>query len=475
MAEQPNILFIFPDQWRYDAFSHLDHPVALTPYMDDIAAEAVSFTAAYSNCPICIPARACMVTGQTPNTVGRFGWRDHVSFAPYAPSLITRLRDGGYQTMLAGKTHFYPRRLRLGFEELDLADGRRDDTSHYEHWLNRETRGQVRASLQVLHGNALITEPWVHPLPLHRTEYNTRRALEMLEQRDPTRPFFLNFAPLSPHPPFDPPLEFYERFADVEIPDPPMGDWAERFDVPTVDTMAETGRFSRRQYERIVRGYYASCAHVDAQIGQLMTYLRRTGQWDDTLVIFSSDHGEQLGDHGLFRKSTPLQGSLAVPMIVKPPKSWESPRGVTCGAPVALHDILPTCLDVGGIPIPEKVEGLSFAPCLHNPDTWTREYVHAEQSGSPFGGWQCLTDGRVKYIWNPRNGEEHFFDLENDLWEERNLAGDPDYADTMARWRERLVRQLADRPEDRMSEGKVLTPGGGTAAVRPWLLEAASE
>jgi len=119
---RPNILFVFPDQWRADAMSFLGHPTALTPYVDGLAEKGTAFTRAFSNCPVCIPARACMIAGQTPNAVGRFGYADGVSFEPYQKSLALVLRDAGYQTMLAGKTHFYPRRLHLGFEQMRFAE-----------------------------------------------------------------------------------------------------------------------------------------------------------------------------------------------------------------------------------------------------------------------------------------------------------------------------------------------------------------
>jgi arylsulfatase A-like enzyme len=472
MPSQPNILFIFPDQWRADALSCLDHPTVLTPHLDELAWQGTTFTNAQSNCPLCIPVRACMITGQTPNTVGRFGWKQHISFEPYRTTLMRCLRDAGYQTMLAGKTHFFPRRISLGFEQMALSDPWWDYRDDYSIWLDRQTQGRIAPSLARLGGNGLITEPWTHDESLHNSYWTTEAALNMLETRDPTRPFFLNLAYHRPHPPFDPPVEYWNRYRDIDLPNLPVGDWAlERFDRPTRRTDAEAGRLHPRQLDRARRGYYASITHVDAQIGRVLSWLRKRQMLDNTLIMFSSDHGEQLGDHLLYRKSTPLHGSMGVPMIIRPPRSWQAPRDARCDVPVALHDVMPTLLEAAGLPIPQTVEGRSFLALARggSDDQFDRPFVHSEQSHSPLGPWQCLTGRTQKYIWLSRSGEELLFDRINDPQELNNLAGDAGCQDELDQWRSRLARVLADRPEDGMSDGEKLIPGQGLPMIRPWL------
>jgi arylsulfatase A-like enzyme len=347
-----------------------------------------------------------------------------------------------------------------------------DYDNDYDAWLAEQTGGRVQPALKALHGNSLITEPWTHDESLHLSNWTTAEAIRMLDTRDPTRPFFLNLAYHRPHPPFDPPVEYWDRFRDVALPEPPVGDWlGDRFDEPTYRTDAECGNLDPRIADRARRGYYASIAHVDAQIGRVITWLWHRQMLDETLIIFSTDHGEQLGDHRQWRKSSPLAGSLSVPMIVRPPKSWAAPAGQIDRTPVALHDVMPTLLDACDVPIPDGVEGQSFLPIARGEGTLDRPFVHAEMCSGPLGPWQCLVGQDRKYVWFSVSGEELLFDTVNDPQETHNLAGEADYQDELITWRKRLAEVLADRPEDGMSDGETLIPGHGTPAVRPWLLE----
>ncbi|MGC1479400.1 MAG: sulfatase-like hydrolase/transferase [Chthoniobacterales bacterium] len=471
MSSPPNILFIFPDQWRSDALSCLGHPVAITPHVDQLAAKGTTFTSAYSNCPICIPARACLMSGRTPNGVGRFGWHTGLPFQAYEPSMMTCLRDGGYQTMLSGKTHFHPERLHLGYEQMVLADADSDAGNDYTRWLTAQTGARLQPNLKRLNGNSLIVEPWTHDESLHNTNFTTAAALRMLENRDPTRPFFLQVGYHRPHPPFDPPVEYWVRFRDVELPPVPRGTWAERFDLPTADPEAETGRMHPTLFDRMRRGYFASIAHVDSQIGELITHLKRNGLFEKTLIVFCSDHGEQLGDHWLYRKSTALEGSAGIPLIVKPPADWQCPRGNQIQAPVALHDIMPTLLDAANAPTPESVEGKSLLPLVRDGRASWRTHVHCEQCHGPLGAWQCVTDGKRKYVWLSESGDELFFDLEIDPREQTNLADQADRADEIKVWRDRLISELAQRSEDGFVNDGRLVPGTRTPTARQWLIE----
>ncbi len=474
MNERANILVIFPDQWRGDSLSYLGHPVAETPFLDALAAQGTIFTQSYSNCPSCIAARACLITGQTPGSTGRHGYRDGVPW-PYSNTLMRCLRDDGYQTLMAGKTHFHPARAHLGFEQLALYDNQSVGSgrlSDYSLYLERQTNGRVEDTAQMLESNGVVVHPWTHDESLHANSWTVTAAIEMLERRDPTRPFFLKLAFHRPHPPLDPPVEYLRRFEDVELPPVPVGDWVSWSDQRNWRIDLSRGVLPVRLLERARRAYYAQINHLDFQIGRLLRWMQLRGMESETLVVFCSDHGEQLGEHHLFRKTTALDASARVPLIVRLPVSWQAPHGQRREEPVALHDIMPTLLEAAGCRIPPSVEGQSLLPLAQGAEAveW-RRYVHLEHAGSTLGPWQAVTDGREKYIWNTQDGSELFFDLASDPCECHNAAADAAAADRIDKWRRRLVTELAGYEADGLIKDGKLNPGHSLPAAREWLLK----
>ena len=472
MPSQPNILLLFPDQWRGDALSILDHPVVETPFLDDIASEGVVFTSAYAACPSCIAARANMATGLTPNSCGRLGYRDGVPWR-YPVTMMTCLRDGGYQTFSAGKNHFYPQRAALGFEEMRLYETQHHlgeaDVSDYHDWLARESGGLVRDTAVEMNNNSWVVRQWPHAEYLHPTAWNTTAAIELLNRRDPTRPFFMQVGYHRPHPPLDPPPEFMQAYEHKTLPPVPLGQWAEKYGHEVHQSCINTGCVPDGQLDRARRAYYALISHVDYHIGRLLYYLTKRGWLHNTLVLFTSDHGEQLGDHHIHRKTHGLEGSAKLPFFIRPPAGMEIPPG-RCDLPVTHMDIMPTVLEAAGLPVPEHVEGASLLPLLRREKVAWRPYVHGEHAGT----WACqyVTDGKEKFIWNTVTGDELFFDLRVDPQEECNLADDPAHADRLKLWRSRLAEVLAERPEDGLVEGGKLVAGNTVPPVRPELLTA---
>ena len=192
---------------------------------------------------------------------------------------------------------------------------------------------------------------------------------------------------------------------------------------------------------------------------------RKRGLLANTIVIFMSDHGEMLGDHHLFRKVTPHEGSAGVPLIIRPP---ESAGGVRCDAPVTHADIMPTVLELTGL-APAETDGADVSGFLRGESPPWREYVHGEHTGAV--GWQFVTNGREKFIWDSMSGREWFFDLANDPQETTDHVADAADAERVSLWRNRLVDTLSIRPQDGLADGKKLTPGKMAPTVRPELLE----
>lgn len=250
----------------------------------------------------------------------------------------------------------------------------------------------------------------------------------------------------------------------------PVGEWAAQYAVPVTDENAWCGQLSPETLAQSRRSYYAQITHVDAQIGRFIEQMETLVD-APTWFVFTSDHGEMLGDHHLFRKTYAYEGSAKVPLIVLPPGGS---RQHCSDAPVSHCDIMPTLLDAAGVDIPERVEGRSLTPLLESSSekaNW-RKYIHGEHSPCYHAdlGMQFLTDGKEKYIWYTETGEEQLFDLVQDPEEIQNIAEIPQSRQRLEIWRSRMVKELAERPEDGLSDGKRLLSGKNLPSVRDFLL-----
>jgi arylsulfatase A-like enzyme len=475
--KKPNIVFILADQWRGDCLSVTGHPVVETPHLDMMARQGAVFTRAYAACPSCIAARACLMTGQSPSTVGRLGYQDWVPWR-YETTLPGELAKAGYQCHLVGKSHFYPQRIHMGFHSIESyeclqnLDG--DYVNDYFAWLSLQPGGPWEETQSGLDSNSWVARPSPLPEHLHVNSWTVTRSIDFLQRRDPTRPFFLNVSFHRPHPPLDPPPEYFHMYDAKDLPPLPMGDWASENDHPVDGVSASFGRLPRAEADRQRRAYYGQVTHIDSQIGRLLLYLQRTGLIANTIFVFTSDHGELLGDHGCFRKILSLEGSAKIPLILAAPPRLRPQKGLASDLPVTHMDLMPTLLELAGAPVPATVEGASLLPILEGrqaADSW-RDCVHGEHArrGAPHGGVQYLVGRREKYTWFTRDGLELLFDLVDDPNEIVNLAARPEAAQRLAYRRRRLAEELGKRPQDGLSDGANLIPGRDLPATRAELL-----
>lgn len=470
---RPNIVFILVDQWRGDCLSILGHPVVDTPNLDELAHRGALFTSAYSACPTCITARANIWTGQSPSRLGWLGFPSKVEWN-FETTLMNELKAAGYQTACVGKTHFFPKSARLGFECLESYEGGAPSTddyvNDYEEWLADKTNNTIK---QVDHGlqySSWLSRPSHLPEELHNNTWVVTRALEFVRRRDHTRPFFLNLSFHRPHPPYDPPQAFFDMYKDVEIPEIPVGDWAEKYSKKATTVNAPHGKIPEKMLKRTRRAYYAQIAHIDMQIGRFVMEFRRRGLLKNTWFVFTSDHGEMLGDHNQFLKASALEGSAKIPLIIAPPTDIHGcPEIITCDKPVSHYDLMPTILEATRTNIPESVEGKSLMPFCNGSgcNNW-REYVHGEHTRiySEENAMQYVTDGKEKFIWNPITGDELFFNLIKDPEEKQNLINDASRKDRISFWRMRLIDELKHRIIDGLTDGKKLISGIDLPKVR---------
>ncbi len=462
-AQRPHVLLLVTDQQRGDCLGIEDHPALQTPAMDEIGATGARFRRAYAECPQCIPARRTLMSGQDPATHGMLQNHPDTEWDPPA-KLSGELRAAGYETLLSGKLHLSPRRKRYGFDRMVLADSTRGGPNDYLDWLHGEIPLNRWAMAHGATPNGWIGRP--SHLPEERTHafWCVSEAINFLQRRDPSAPFFLKVSFIDPHPPFTPPQFFYDRYHWRDLPHPVIGDWADPVEAPTrgIDIEMQEARSQGLELdERVMHacraGYYGLINHVDMQISRLLQYMNDMQLLDDTLVVFVSDHGEMLGDHRLFHKSWPYEAAARVPLLVMGPPSQSYPTHVVRDEPVGLQDVMPTILDGVGLEVPESVTGRSLMPFVRGESPSWRKTLHGEHSGGknrPETAWHFVTDGQTKYIWYSQSGREQLFDIAEDPDETRDLAATSD----LGPWRERLIERLRNRPEG-FTDGSRLIAG----------------
>lgn len=464
-----NVVLICADQWRADCLSVAGHPDVFTPNLDQLAGRGVRAERAYSATPTCVPARMALMTGLKPSSHRRVGYIDGVEF-DIETTLRQCLREAGYQTQAIGKMHYWPERGRIGFDDVMLHDGylhhSRDRSrpveayDDYVPWLRDQADADAAADIidDGLSCNAITARPWTQPERLHPTNWVATQAERWLYRRDPTTPFFLYLSFHRPHAPLDPPAWAFDRYARRDLAPPVRGEWTSRLDPWRDNTNPEALVADYRDdvVHEARAGYYGSISHVDAQIGRILMMLGEFGLADDTVVAFVSDHGDMMGDHGMWRKGYPYEGSSRVPFLLTGPGL---PRGVVLHDLVELRDVMPTLLEAVGVPVPDEVEGRSVLALL-NGETG-RAHLHGEHTilGQSL---QWIVTDQHKYVWWSGDGHEQLFDLECDPHEERDVASEN--PDVVHRCRGLLIAELAGRPYVRDGD---LAPGQPASPLLP--------
>jgi arylsulfatase A-like enzyme len=374
----PNILWYCTDQQRFDTIAALGNPHIHTPNLDRLVAEGTAFTHAYCQSPICTPSRASFLTGRYPSTI-RVTGNGNASF-PANESLVTRrLADAGYSGGLVGKLHlaaaYYGREARVedGYEVFQYSHAPRHDWKRghdYAEWLDAQ-EADARALLAVRpdqYGVCVPTEERDNVPPhLHQTAWCTEQAISFVSER-PDRPWVLSVNPYDPHPPYNPPWDYFRRYDPATLPGPHFreSDLAHQSKLSGVDF--QTAPQPPDAYDgaggRTMQAlYYAMIEQIDTQFGRLLDALDASGQRENTIVIFMSDHGEALGDHGLAHK-----GCRFFEELTRAPLIWSWPghiaSGVQSDALVELLDVAPTLLEFSGLPVPATMQGRSLRPIL---------------------------------------------------------------------------------------------------------------
>ncbi|MGQ9729860.1 MAG: arylsulfatase [Candidatus Zipacnadales bacterium] len=458
--KRPNILFLMTDQHRGDTLGCEGHPCVQTPNLDRLAREGVRFTRAYTSTPSCTPARAGILTGQSPWNHGMLGY---YRVAPHYHNELPRFfREAGYYTLGIGKMHYHPQRNTHGFHRTLLDESGRVESegfvSDYRQWFKQVAPDRDPDETGI-GWNDHRAKAYVLPEELHPTRWTGDQAVEFLESYTGEQPFLLKVSFARPHSPYDPPPRLMDMYAGAAIPPALIAEWAERNALRGQEHPNDLARGDLGPNVPLVarQGYYGNVTFIDEQIGRILRALEGRGWLEDTLILFCSDHGDMLGDHHLWRKTYAYEGSARIPLLIRWPEGMISAaRGQVQAEPVELRDILPTFLDAAGLPIEEgRFDGRSLLDLVRGNASGWREAIDLEHARCywPENQWTGLTDGNYKYIYYAPTGQQELFDLRNDPGELHNLAQNPAYAALVGEWRRRMIEHLAERGEPYVMNG----------------------
>lgn len=429
---RPNIVFIFADQWRAQAIGYSGDPNVRTPNLDRLAESSLNCTHALSACPVCAPYRASLLTGQFPLTHGVF--INDVSLDPEVPSLAKVCNAAGYDTAYIGKWHidghgrssYIPRERRQG----------------YDFWRVLECTHEYNNSPYYADDS---------DQPLIWDGYDaiaqTRCAIDYIRQRDTSKPFLLMLSWGPPHNPYETAPERFRAIYDPQKlalrPNVKEAQW-----LPNVFGNLE-------QIRNDLAGYYAHCSALDECVGAIWSALKKTGLEEETIFIFTSDHGDMLGSQGHWRKQVPYDESIRVPFLLHWPGalgrgSRELP--ILIDAP----DLMPTLLKLCGLEIPARVEGNDYSAVLLGDEAPRDDEAAVLTSVAPFAEWRLdmgakeyrgLRTRRHTYV-RSLEGPWLLFDNEVDPCQMKNLVQSPDHAPLLRQLDEVLFRKLAERGDE---------------------------
>ncbi|MFW6163504.1 MAG: sulfatase-like hydrolase/transferase, partial [Planctomycetota bacterium] len=450
MPKRPNLLFLMTDHQRADSLGMVRHGVEVTPHLNRLASQATAFSRAYNTCPLCVPARTALATGKYPtrNGIVTNDWRgrragDHLT-------LHEELFQAGYDVAHIGVDHIRVRpghRQRVDFAKwVSNGDHARFLESHGVPWpppdaaaFKREiTENQGGERVCVRYSNTRVAT-WPHPAAWFKDSFWAEQAVEFLGSgRD--RPFALFVYLWAPHPP-------------LWLPEP----YASRFDPARLELPANVGRaadgepsnrrlgiaaqladgLSMEQWREVWAAHLGLVSLADAAIGRILEALDAAGHGEDTVVVFTVDHGDHLGQHAMYQKMEMYEPAIRVPLLIRAPGCEARVHDV----PVSHLDVLPTLLDLMGLDPQPALDGLSLADCVRSDAPPPERPVFCQYSGNPAIGdiRRAVVTRRHKYVHDPA-AEPELYDLDADPLEMTNLAPDPAYDDLLADLHEQCCR-----------------------------------
>ncbi|MGM7723570.1 sulfatase-like hydrolase/transferase [Metabacillus sp. Hm71] len=459
--KQPNILFILTDQHRVDTLKAYGGEICKTPNIDLLTEESVVFNGAYASCPVCTPARASLQTGLYPhnhemrNNTYEPGCR--FNELPNSTELLSnKLKKQHYSLGYTGKWHLGSGPTEVGYEGDDFpghgAGGH--DYVQYHDYL-KEHGKEVKLENKITgHYKGHWAAEVVSPVETTVEYFLTDRAIHYIDQfRQKANPFYFQLNFWGPHEPYIAPTKYLDLYRDIEI-EPWPNFYDKSTNKPAIHNVKRAGTTEWKKFEPYIKHYYANVSLIDEQIGRLLNYLKEHGLYEDTIIIFSADHGESLGIHGgLCDKNFFMyEETCRIPLIVKPAKKLEQTRYEDRF--VGTCDIYSSILDWAGVPEEEiNSDGRSFVPLVNNENVsnWP-DHVVTEGNGLAeiLYTQRMIRHGHMKYVFNCGDTDE-LYDLQNDPYELINEIENLAYKDTLQSLRE-LLADWMEKHNDRVLE-----------------------
>jgi arylsulfatase len=452
-SNRPNVLLITTDHWPAYLLGSAGHPVIQTPTLDELARCGRVFSSCYSECPVCIPARRSLLTGQSARAHGDRTFQTTLEM-PDGSTIAQSFRDAGYQAYAAGKLHVFPQRARAGFDDVLLAE---EGRPHWGVWDDYDIflGDQGFAGRQFDHAmsnNQYSARPWHLPEETHVTNWTTQQMARTIRRRDPTRPGFWYLSYTHPHPPLVPPQHYWDVYQNLDVDLPTYGDWVPNEwkvgeeSSPTLPSPSPTYRMQVQhngwhvdtipRIETARRAFYALCTHIDHQIRLVLGTLREEGILDNTIILFTADHGDMLGRHGMWAKRLHYEPSANVPLILLDAKSQgRFDEGSRDDRVVGLQDIMPTLLSMSGIDVPDSCDGTSML------SETPREYFYGECNEGAMAS-RMIRRGSHKLIYYPSGNRRQLFDLSADPSEHKDLAESASHGEILKSLTNDLINEL---------------------------------
>lgn len=456
MGNKPNILVICSDQHHPRMVGYRDHPIVKTPNLDRLAADGTYFTRAYCNSPICTPSRMSFITGKYTHQIG--SWFIGCPLDPEESTWSRRLHQAGIPSTMLGKMDFCGDYQDGGFTDHKIIHQREAWSTYprkvpFEPRLKGYNRPEKRRHLiragarsdqsdgsDVMNGQFGYYD---HDRQVADWALDYIREKGMQEAREP---WCLYVGLLFPHWPYIVPKRYYDMYYPSNIVFPHDAHFPNERLHPAVrhfQKALDLGEVTEDMLRRTISAYYGMITALDDMIGEIISELKRQGLYDNTHIIYTSDHGESLGEHGLFYKQCSYEGSAGVPLIVKGPGL---PGGNRIDHPVTLVDMYPTILDMAGLEIEPDCSGTSWMPLIRGETHERPDYAFSEFHGNFFRqDWYMLVQGHYKYTYYVKE-RPSLFNLNEDPEENHDLALDAGYMPVLNQF-EKLLRTIVD-PEE---------------------------
>lgn len=447
-----NILLLFTDQQRYDTIHAHGNEKIHTPNFDKLAANGVSFTRAYTPSPVCVAARYAMHTGLLPHHTACFDNAQTV----HRTSFMEVLRDNGYYTHSVGKMHFTLKddagsESMWGFDSRDKSEecGAVDD---YKHYIDSKGFSHVVEPLGFRSEMYYIPQVSQMNIETHNSSWVAEKSIDFLKNREQDKPFFLMSSFIKPHPPFETPVPWNKLYRTIDVPPAKCPDGND--DVTTYWNYSQNVYKYRSRgtdlnlYRTMKAAYYAAISFVDYNVGRILSYMKEEGLLDNTLILFTSDHGELMGDYNCYGKRSFVDSAARVPMIMYDP---DTQGGITCDSPVSLVDIFETFTDAAGIDSSNiKTDGDSLLRVAKG--EVRKDHVIGQFSNDATALYMYTTNA-CKYIYSAADNKEYLFDLINDPDETINYADDENYSDIKSKYKQKIISEYKSSALDKAMGG----------------------